>query len=133
MCSSLFHLLDRMQLSYDLNEPGPTITCIGYWNVDGTLHQLQTVWSVTQVGKSPTSISVSNSIFTLSNDTIASILNATTTLTILNVTSNLDGATITCSNPNLPANTASFVLRTYRKFFFLGRSNPMRNRWIRNA
>ena len=104
-------------LSYDLNEPGSTITCVGYLRSisSGALFQQQTLWSVTQVGKSPTPISVSNSTFMLSNDIAQGILIAATNLTILNVTSDLDGATITCSNPNIPANTASFVVKIYRK------------------
>ena len=63
-------------------------------------------------------ISASNSTFMLSNDIIAiNNLTATTNLTLLNVTSDLDGATITCNNPNLAANTASFVVMIFRKLY----------------
>ena len=103
-------------LSYGLNEPGSTITCLGYNDILGVLYQQQTFWSVTQVGKSSTLISASNSTFLLSNDIIAiNGLSAQTNLTVLNVTSNLDGATITCFNPNIPANTASFTVKINRK------------------
>ena len=103
-------------LSDNLNEPGPTITCIGYNDLGGVLYQQRTLWSVTQVGKSSTFITTSNSTFMLSNDTIAvNGLPLISNLTILNVTSNLDHATITCSNDNVPANVASFVVRIYRK------------------
>ena len=105
-------------LSYDLNDPGPTINCVGYLNLNGILYQQPTFWSVAQVGKNSTLISASNSAFMLSDDTISGGLPVSTNFTILNVTSNLDGATITCYNFGINGNTASFVLKIHRKFVY---------------
>ena len=101
-------------LSYDESQSGPTINCVGYVLLGTDLALQPTRWSVTERGKNTTSISVSTSTFMLSSDLTPFFLLATTNLTVLNVTSNLDGATINCFNPNT-ANFASFVVKIYRK------------------
>ena len=75
------------------------MTCIGYHNISGQLIQQQTAWYVTEQGKNRTAIATSTPSLMLSNDTIEgrnSTLNATSSLIVLNMTSNFDGATVDC-------------------------------------
>ena len=88
------------KFTLDLNEPGPTMTCIGYADLGGTVYHKPTQWYVTEQGKDRTRISTSTPTFMLSNDVIqGNNLTATSSLTVLNVTSNLDGAIVECNFP----------------------------------
>ena len=81
--------------SFDMNQPGSVITCIGYTNYSGIIFQQNTVWKVTYSSGLQTDIA-SSSVFALSNEPLSVGGFGQTNLTILNVTNNLDGSTITC-------------------------------------
>ena len=96
--------------SYDLNQLGPTITCIGYTNFTGNPIQQNTVWTLNGVGI------VSSSTFALSNETSSVGGFGQTNLTILNVTNNLDGSTIACGIGSMQSQQiAIFTVKIYSK------------------
>ena len=103
--------------SYDLNQPGPTITCIGYAEQLGMSFQQTTVWIVTNSSGVQTIISASSSVFALSNETLSGGVGpGRTSLTILNVTNGLDGSTITCGIIGTPfQQIATFTVKMYSK------------------
>ena len=107
------------QFSLDLNEPGPTMTCAGYATISGIVYQQRTLWFVTEQGKNRTAITASNNTsFMLSNDTLQpSGTPATASLTVLNVTSNLDGATVDCFFLGVGGSgiVGVYMLKIYRK------------------
>ena len=81
--------------SYDLNQPGPTMTCIGSSNTSGTPTQQNTQWKVLY-STGQTQTIVSSSRFNLSMEPLPVGGFAQSNLTIVNVTNILDGATISC-------------------------------------
>ena len=96
------------------------MTCIGYVNLGGVLYKQPTRWFFTESGKSRTAILTSTPTLMLSNDIIeVNSLPATSSLTLLNVTSNLDGATMDCYFPNIGGASGTvagvFTLKIYRK------------------
>eukprot|EP00731_Ephydatia_muelleri_P011651 Em0006g545a len=102
-------------LSYDLNQPGPTMTCIGSSNSSGTPTQQNTQWKVLY-STGQTQTIVSSSIFYLSMEPLPVGGFGQTNLTILNVTNILDGATISCGitvSAQL-LQIASFTVKIYR-------------------
>ena len=97
------------------------MTCIGYANLGGTFYQQPTQWFFTEQGKTRIAIDASTPTFMLSNDAIQpSGSPATSSLTVLNVTSNLDGSTLDCYFPNIGGLSgtvvAVFTVKIYRKF-----------------
>ena len=95
------------------------MTCIGYRRFgDRSIFQQRTTWAVMEQGKSRMTISTSTSTFMLSNDIIqGNNLTATSSLTVLNVTSNLDGAIVECNFPGIQGAVGGvFTLKTYRKY-----------------
>eukprot|EP00731_Ephydatia_muelleri_P011653 Em0006g547a len=101
--------------SYDLNQPGPMITCIGSSNTSGTPFQQNTLWSLMNSTGTIQTI-VSSSIFALSQEPSPVGGFGQTYLTLLNVTNTLDGATISCGIFVLGVlrQIASFTVKIYR-------------------
>ncbi|KAL5500378.1 hypothetical protein EMCRGX_G011930 [Ephydatia muelleri] len=106
-------------LSQNLNEPGPTLSCRGYKPLGGGLFQQPTQWFVTELGKNRTIITTNTTTFALSNELIeGNNLPAIASLTVLNVTSNLNGATLDCYFPNIGVGgtvAGVYPLKIYRK------------------
>ena len=102
--------------SYDLNQPGPTMTCIGFSNTSGTPTQQNTQWKVLVITGQTQTI-VSSSIFYLSTEPLPVGGFGQTILTILNVTNVLDGATISCGVvlSGQLLQIASFTVKIYSK------------------
>ena len=102
--------------SYDLNQPGPTMTCNGYSNTTGTPFQQNTQWSLIDSTGTIQTI-VSSSIFALSQEPSPVGGVGQTNLTLLNVTNTLDGATISCGIFVLGVlrQIASFTVKIYSK------------------
>ena len=108
----------RYVFSYDLNQPGPTMTCNGSSNATGTPFQQNTQWSVVYSnGTKQVISSISPLIFALSQERLSIGGFGQTNLTILNVTNILDGATISCGISVLGViqQIASFTVKIYSK------------------
>ena len=103
--------------SYELNQPGPTMTCIGSDNVTGTVYQQNTAWKVLYSTGIAQEIFASSSIFALSQEPLPVGGPGQTNLTILNVTNALDGATVSCLVIISAAfqQIASFEVKIYSK------------------
>ena len=103
--------------SYDLNQPGPTMTCIGSSNTSGTPTQQNTQWKVLYSTGTQTQTIVSSSIFYLSMEPLPVGGFGKTNLTIVNVTNILDGATISCgiAVSGQLLQIASFTVKIYSK------------------
>ena len=106
----------RYVFSYDLNQPGPTMTCNGSSNATGTPFQQNTQWSVVYSNGTKQVIS-SISPFALSQERLSIGGFGQTNLTVLNVTNILDGATISCGISVLGViqQIASFTVKIYSK------------------
>ena len=102
--------------SYDLNQPGPTMTCIGSSNTSGTPTQQNTQWKVLY-STGQTQTIVWSSIFNLSMEPLPVGGFGQTNLTIVNVTNILDGATISCfiTVSGQLLQIASFTVKIYSK------------------
>ena len=103
---------------YDLNQPGPTMTCIGSDNsTTGTPVQQNTEWKVFYSTGITQDIIASSSIFNLSQEPSAVGGVGQSNLTILNVTNILNGSTISCGITISAVFTqiASFTVKIYNK------------------
>ena len=110
--------VSRYVFSYDLNQPGPTMTCIGSNNDTGTaVYQQNTGWKVLYSTGITQDIIASSSIFNLSQEPGRYIGVGQSNLTILNVTNILDGATISCGIivSSRFTQIASFTVKIYCK------------------
>ena len=110
-----------MNFQYDLNQPGPTMTCIGSNNDTGAVYQQNTGWKVLYSTGITQDIIASSSIFALSQEPGSLIGVGQSNLTILNVANILDGATISCgititaSSMTMFGQIATFTVKIYCK------------------
>ena len=103
--------------SYDLNQPGPTMTCIGSNNDSGAVYQQNTGWNVLYSTGITQEIMASSSIFFALSQEPSSFGVGQSNLTILNVANILDGASISCGILVSAKFTkiASFTVKIYCK------------------
>ena len=82
--------------------------------INGT--QVATEWFLERIGASGSEIIVGDSNFNITGEPLPNDLSSQTNLTILNLTSDLDRATLSCGRAGTPPTIeANFTLRIYSK------------------
>ena len=82
--------------------------------INGT--QVVTEWFIQRIGASGSEIIVGDSNFNITGEPLPNDLSSQTNLTILNLTSDLDRATLSCGRAGTPPIIeANFTLRIYSK------------------
>ena len=82
--------------------------------INGT--RVATEWFIQRIGASGSEIIVGDSNFNITGEPLPNDLSSQTNLTILNLTSDLDRATLSCGRAGTPPTIeANFTLRIYSK------------------